>query len=40
MNYKKQAQMLYQNHSLILYTVEIFGNSILRKIIGRELEKF
>ena len=38
-NYKKQAQMFYQNHSLTLYTTEIFCNSILRKIIGLGLEK-
>ena len=25
-NYKKQAQMFYQNHSLALHTVEIFYN--------------
>ena len=29
-NYKKQAQMLDQNHLLALHTVEIFCNSILR----------
>ena len=28
-NCKKQAQMLYQNHSLALHTVEIFCNIIL-----------
>ena len=38
-NYKKQAQMFYQNHSLTLYAVQIFCNLILRKIIGLELEK-
>ena len=38
-NYKKQAQMLYQNNSLTLYTPEIFGNSILRKINGLGLQK-
>ena len=29
-NYKKQAQMVYQNHLLVLRTVEIFCNLILR----------
>ena len=29
-NYKKQAQMFQQNHSLALHTVEIFCNLILR----------
>ena len=29
-NYKKQAQFFYQNHSLVLHTVEIFCNLILR----------
>ena len=38
-NYKKQAQMFYQNHSLMLYTVEIFYNSISRNINGLWFEK-
>ena len=29
-NYKEQAQMFQQNHSLALHTVEIFCNLILR----------
>ena len=29
-NYKKQAQMFYQNYSLALHTVKIFCNLILR----------
>ena len=29
-NYKKQAQMFSQNHSLVLHTVEILCNLILR----------
>ena len=29
-NYKKQAQMFYQNHSFALHTVETFCNLILR----------
>ena len=37
-NCKKQVQMFYQNHST-LYTVEIFSNSVLRKIILLGLEK-
>ena len=32
-NYKKQTQIFYQNYSTMLYTVDIFCNSILRKII-------
>ena len=28
-NYKKQAQMFYQNHSLALHTVKIFFNLTL-----------
>ena len=31
--------MFYQNHSLTLYTVKIFCNLILRKVIGLGLEK-
>ena len=37
-NYKKQAQMFYQNHSLALYTVEIFCNSIYHTGLGLTLE--
>ena len=29
-NYKKQAQVFYQNRSLVLHMVEIFCNLILR----------
>ena len=36
--YKKQAPMFFQNHSLTLYKVEIFCNSILREIIVIGLE--
>ena len=36
--YKKQAQMFYQSHSLALHTVEIFCNLILRNV-GLGLEK-
>ena len=38
-NSKKEEQIFYQNHSLMLYIVEIFCSSILKKIIGLELEK-
>ena len=30
MNHKRQAQMFYQNHSLLLHKVDIFCNLILR----------
>ena len=32
-NYKKQAQMFYQNHSLALRTDYIFCNLVLRNVV-------
>ena len=31
--------MIYQNHSLTLYTVKIFCNSVLKKITGFGIKK-
>ena len=36
-NYKKQAQMFYQNNLLALHTVEIFCNLILRNRLKKNL---
>ena len=32
-NYEKQVQMFYQNHSLVLHTIDIFCNLILKNYV-------